>query len=150
MTSKLWPELPYEEWVDTRDTLHRWLQIIGKVLVTKSRWVNHSWHTALYVNATGLSTAVVHDSDKSFDLNLNFIEHFLNIRCSDGTGKQLHFKNESVASFYNRFIGALQELGIAAKIYEKPNELLDATPFPMDETHCSYDPFFANRYWQVL
>ena len=52
-----WPSLPLEEWSDTAATLHMWMQIVGKVRLVQSPWVNHSWHVTLYVTARGLTTS---------------------------------------------------------------------------------------------
>ena len=49
--SSAWPPLPLEEWSDTAATLHLWMQIVGKVRLVQSPWINHSWHVTLYVTA---------------------------------------------------------------------------------------------------
>jgi len=50
-----WPELPYAAWKDTRDTLHLWMQIVGKIRLMQTPWLNHSWHVVLYVTARSRS-----------------------------------------------------------------------------------------------
>ncbi len=150
MTSDLWPELPYESWRDTRETLHLWLQIIGKVRLTKSRWMNHSWHSTLYVTSRGLTTSVIHDIDVSFSIDLDFIEHSLIVQTSDGELTVLPLYEEPVASFHERVFRALDDLGVAVEINEKPNEVLEAIPFNRDRVHHSYNPELANRYWRIL
>lgn len=150
MTSDLWPDLPYDAWKDTLKTLHMWFQIVGKARLIKSRWVNHAWHSALYVTSRGLGTSIIHDLDVSFSIDFDFIEHSLLIQTSDGELTALPLMEESVASFHDRFFRALEDLGISVSIYEKPNEVLDPIPFPRDRIHHSYNPEFANRYWRVL
>lgn len=150
MANEHWPELPYEGWTDTRETLHRWLQIVGKIRLAKAPWENHGWQSALYVTARGLTTSVIHDVARSFSLELDFVAHRLALRCSDGGSASIPLRAESVAAFHRRCFSALRELGIAARIHGAPNEIADATPFLEDETHRAYDPDSTNRYWRAL
>lgn len=150
MTSDLWPELPYAAWKDTLDTLHMWLQMIGKVRLAKCRWVNHAWHSTLYVTPRGLSTSVIHDLNVSFSIDLDFIEHSLIVQTSDGQLTAFPLLAEPVATFHDKLFRALNELGISVAINEKPNEVVNAIPFPSDRVHHSYNLEFANRYWRAL
>lgn len=150
MPGNRWPELPYEEWKDTCQTFNRWMQILGKIRLSKSRWVNHSWHTTLYVTARGLTTSVIHDSDLSFSMDLDLVEHRWIAVSSDGRLAAFPLREESVASFHRRCFAALEGLGVRAEIHERPNEVPDPIPLAVDETHCRYDPDFANRFWRIL
>lgn len=145
-----WPDLPYEGWKETRETLHRWLQIVGKIRLSKSPWLNHGWHSTLYVTARGLTTSVIHDGELSFSIDFDFVVHELRIQRSNGTTSRFPLKSESVATFYNRCIEGLCDVGIDVKIFGQPNELVDALPFQKDQIHQTYDPEFANRFWRVL
>jgi len=97
-----------------------------------------------------LTTSIIHDSSQSFCIDLDFIGHIIRLKCNDGEIQSFQLQAESVASFYQRFMKALAELGIAVRINEKANEVLDSIPFSRDEEHCSYDPEFANRFWRSL
>ena len=55
MTQAAWPELPYAAWKDTYATLHLWTQIVGKIRLAQTPWLNHSWHVVLYVVGSPLS-----------------------------------------------------------------------------------------------
>jgi hypothetical protein len=145
-----WPALEYAEWKSTYETLHRWLQIVGKVRLSKEPWVNHSWSSTLYVTANGLSTSAFPVGAENLSIDFNFINHCLVLSMS--TGQQIDFKlqSESVAAFYGRIMSALEELGIDAKFEPKPNELADATPFRLDNQHRSYDRECAHTCWKVL
>ena len=79
-----WPELPYESWVDTRNTLHRWTQVVGKIRLALTPLVNHWWNVPLYVTARGLTTSTIPYGDRWFDMEFDFIAHVLRIRSSDG------------------------------------------------------------------
>ena len=50
-----WPTLPFEAWLDTRETLHLWTQIVGKVRMELSPPMNHWWQSAsITYNASSL------------------------------------------------------------------------------------------------
>ena len=145
-----WPELPTEEWRETCATLHLWTQIVGKIRLTKSPWLNHSWHVALYVTPRGLTTSPVPDGTRTFQIDFDFIDHRLRISTSDGVHRQFALPGHSVASFYGAIMEALAELGIAVAIDEMPNELPDPVRFSQDTAHASYDPDAVGRLLQIL
>ena len=145
-----WPELPTEEWRETYATLHSWTQIVGKIRLTKSPWLNHSWHVTLYVTPRGLTTSPVPDGTRTFQIDFDFIDHRLRISTSDGVHRQFALPGHSVASFYGAIMEALAELGIAVAIDEMPNELPDPVRFSQDTAHVSYDPDAVGRLLQIL
>jgi Family of unknown function (DUF5996) len=148
--SEHWPALPYAAWADTRATLHLWTQIVGKIRLAKTPWLNHSWHVTLYVSARGLTTGPIPDGARSFQIDFDFIDHVLWVRTSDGHFRQLMLKPTPVAEFYADLWIAFGELGLAVKINTMPNEIPDAVAFDQDTTHAAYDPDYANRFWRVL
>src|SRR5947209_11506790 len=107
-----WPELPYAAWQDTCTTLHLWTQIVGKIRLTLSPWLNHSWHVTLYVTARGLSTSPIPYGARNFEIEFDLIDHVLRIFVSDGTARQFTLAGHSVASFYARIMADLAALGI--------------------------------------
>jgi hypothetical protein len=145
-----WPSLPFEAWEDTYATLHRWTQIVGKVRLAQTPWVNHSWHVPLYVTSRGLTTSPIPYRDRTFDLTFDFLDHRLLIQTSDGGEAALPLKPQSVAAFYAELLRKLGELGVSVSIHGSPNELADATPFAEDRSHDSYDPAYATRFWRAL
>jgi uncharacterized protein DUF5996 len=145
-----WPELPYAAWRATSETLQLWTQIVGKIRLARTPWLNHSWHVALYVTARGLTTSPIPDGAHSFQIDFDFIDHALRISTSDGRQRQLPLVAQSVAAFYNAVMAALTELGIDVAIDDKPNELPDPIRFGEDHVHASYDADAALRFWQVL
>src|SRR4030081_1675844 len=94
-----WPELPTETWRDTCETLHLWTQIIGKIRLARTPWLNHSWHVALYVTARGLTTSPIPDGVRHFQIDLDFIDHLWRISTSDGATRQFALAGKSVARF---------------------------------------------------
>ncbi len=145
-----WPELPLAAWKDTRDTLHLWTQIAGKIRLALTPWQNHSWHVALYVTARGLTTSPIPFAGRSFQLDFDFIDHVLWLRTSDGHYRQVMLRPVAVSEFYAEVMAALDQLGIAARIKTMPCEIVDAVPFERDTAHAAYDPDYANRFWRVL
>ncbi len=145
-----WPDLPYTAWEQSCTTLHLWTQIVGKVRLVKTTWVNHSWHVALYVTARGLTTSPIPDGQRVFQIDFDFIDHRLLVSESNGETRSLVLAPMSVADFYQGLMGLLAELGIGAGIHEVPNEIPDPVPFSHDQVHAAYDPEYANRYWRVL
>jgi len=150
MPDPRWPELPYAAWKDTAATLQLWTQIVGKMRLAATPWLNHSWHVTLRVTARGLATPLISSADRDFQIELDFIDHTLWIRTSDGQFRQVMLRPVAVAEFYADVMIALEELGIALRIDEMPNEIPDAVRFGEDRTHASYDADFANRFWRVL
>jgi hypothetical protein len=145
-----WPELPTAAWRETYETLHLWTQIVGKIRLARTPWLNHSWHVTLYVTARGLTTSSIPDGTRSFQIDFDFIDHALRISTSDGTARQFALAGKSVAGFYTAIMADLAELGIDIAINETPNELQDPIRFSQDSRHASYDPDAVRRFFQIL
>ena len=147
---RFWPPLPFAEWQRTAETLHMWTQIIGKIRLALTPWINHSWHVTLYLTARGLTTSPIPHGFHNFEVRFDFFSHELRILKSDGALRVLPLQAESVASFYRAVMAAMDELGLPVKIDVLPNEITDPIPFDQDETHRTYDPAQANAFWRVL
>ena len=145
-----WPELPLASWRDTYATLQLWTQIVGKIRLTLSPWLNHSWHVTLYVTARGLSTSPIPYGTRNFDIEFDFIDHILRISVSDGATRQFALAGHSVASFYARVMADLAEFAIHVAIDETPNELPDPVRFSLDTAHASYDADAVRRFFAIL
>jgi hypothetical protein len=145
-----WPELNYADWKDTCATLHMWTQIVGKIRLVQTPWINHSWHVTLYLTARGLTTSPIPHGTNSFEIVFDFIDHQLRILKNDGAQKSVELKPRSVADFYKAVMTSLDDLKLPVKIDVVPNEIPDPIPFDRDEKHRSYDPEHANRFWRVL
>ncbi|HXI77665.1 MAG TPA: DUF5996 family protein [Steroidobacteraceae bacterium] len=148
--SPQWPELPYDAWQDTRATLHLWTQVVGKIRLQQTPWLNHSWHVTLYVTSKGLTTSPIPHGPRSFEIEFDFNQHVLDITVSDGNARRLPLRPQSVADFYAALMAALRELGVACTIKEAPCEIPGATPFSQDQTHAAYEAEDARRFWLAL
>ncbi|UJA21907.1 hypothetical protein HJD18_08475 [Thermoleophilia bacterium SCSIO 60948] len=139
-----------DDWTDTRDTLHMWTQIVGKLRLANAPMVNHWWQTALYVSPRGLTTTAIPNGTGIFDAELDFVDHVLWFRTDDGDERVIDLEPKSVADFYGEVSEALAELEIDAPILPRPVEVPDATPFPEQTAPGAYDPEATNLFWRQL
>ncbi len=146
----MWPALSSSEWEPTRETLHRWTQIVGKIRMAYAPALNHWWHVALYVDARGLTTSLFPTPAGGLEMAFDFIDHQLVVRRTDGATRTIGLYPRSVADFYAETTGRLAELGVSPRIVPRPVEVVDATPFAEDTHHGAYDADAAQRFWRQL
>jgi len=150
MTSRAaWPPLPYAEWRGTYETLHLMTQVVGKVRLSLTPWLNHSWHTPFYVSPRGLSTGVIHAPKRALELEFDLIDARLVIR-SDAPPVSLPLGPTSIAGFYSHVRALLRDLGVRAHIHAAPNELPQAVPFRDDREQRPYEPTQARAFFRAL
>ena len=149
-TTTAWPELPYKAWRDTCETLQLWTQIVGKIRLAQTPWLNHSWHVTLYVTSRGLTTSPIPHGLHTFEIEFDFIAHELVIAVRDGASRTIALEPRMVADFYAAVMSALDELGISVHINEYPCEIAAAVRFTADRMHSAYDRDYAQRFWQAL
>ena len=147
---EVWPTLPLAPWQDTLATLHMWTQIVGKTRLALAPMTNHWWQVTLYVTARGLSTSPMPYQDRSFEVDFDFIDHLLSVRTSGGDTRTLPLIPRPVAEFHREYFALLRSLGLEVKIRPVPVEVQEATPFPADQAHRSYDPDAAQRCFRIL
>ena len=147
---QFWPALPFAEWQPTAETLHMWTQIIGKIRLSLTPWINHSWHVTLYLTSRGLTTSPIPHGLHTFEIRFDFIAHELRILKSTGALRVIKMAPQSVAEFYRAVMNALNELELPVKIDLLPNEIEHPIHFDRDDQHRSYSPEDANRFWRVL
>jgi hypothetical protein len=145
-----WPSLPLEAWQDTCATLHLYTQIVGKIRLVQTPWINHSWHVTLYVTARGLTTSLIPYGTRAFQITFDFIDHHVVVESNDGGVARLPLHAQSVATFYRDLMDAMQRLDIRVRIHPLPNEVAEPVRFDRDEQHRAYDADYANRFWRVL
>ncbi|HEX2463116.1 MAG TPA: DUF5996 family protein [Thermoanaerobaculia bacterium] len=145
-----WPDLPLQSWADTCMTLHRWTQVVGKVRLACTPWINHSWHVTLYVTAQGLTTGPMALDQVVLQIDLDFTNHELVVSSMDGRRRGFALEPLSVADFYDELMEALDALGFGVAIVTQPNEVADITPLDSDHDHAAYDADAANKFWRML
>lgn len=150
MSLDSWPELPYAAWHESCATLHLWTQIVGKIRLARTPWLNHGWQVALYVTPSGLTTSPIPDGDRTFEIRFDLQHHHLDIEVSDGGSRRMRLQPMSVADFRSAVFAALHSVDIDIEIDDLPSEIPDAIPFSRDRTHASYDRHYVQRFAQVL
>ena len=149
MTTEL-PVLRVDSWTPTRETLHMWLQIVGKMRMVCTPAVNHWWHVPLYVTARGLATGFAPTPGAGWDAEFDLVGHRLVLSTPSGGREVLPLHAQTVAGFYRDVQDALARLDLRIRISASPNEVPDAIPFAQDEVHSAYDPEAANAFWRQL
>ena len=141
--SSRWPELDFVKMQDTIETLHQWIQIVGKIRLKTMPWQNHSWHTTLYVTSNGFSTHGIPYEGRIIQIDFNFRKHQLVIQCSDTEELTMDLYGRTVADFYSELFEKLESIGLHIKIHGKPNEMEPAIPFKENMVNKTYEPDVA-------
>lgn len=145
-----WPILSYEKGKDTYETLHMCTQIVGKIKLAILPWINHSWHVTLHITPTGLTTESIPYKAQNFQIDFDFIVHQLKISTSKGKSCQFDLRGISVAEFYRKILGLLNDLEIDVIIKPVPVEVSNPIPFDQDIFHASYDEEQVTAFHQAL
>src|SRR3954451_19886308 len=145
-----WPVLDYASARDTLAALQLWTQVVGKVRLALTPWLNHGWHVPLYVNARGIGTSPMHSAGGLVEIDFDLVAHRLVIRTAETADGAFALEPMSVAAFYRRCMEALQAAGHPVAIDVMPNEVADPIRFPDDETHAAYDAPAVHAFWRAL
>lgn len=145
-----WPELPWDAWKDTCDTLHLWTQVVGKVKLELTPFLNEWWEVGFDVTARGLTASAIPYDCGIFSVGFDFVDHHLSVATSEGAVRMMPLAPRPVAEFYRTFMATLGELGIDVSINPLPVEVPDPVPFDRDHAHAAYDPDYVNRWWRIL
>lgn len=145
-----WPELPYDAWRDTRDTLHMYLQVIGKVRLALAPMEPQWAQVPLYVTARGLNTSPIPHPAGTFDVDVDLSDHVVAVRVAGRDVRQIRLEPRTVADFYRELMAALEASGVPVAISKGPSEVPEPIPFAQDTVHASYEPEWANRFWRAL
>jgi hypothetical protein len=146
------PELPLTEWEATKDTLHLWVQIVGKVRLASTAPRNHWWHCPLYLDVRGLTTRRMHAGNgTTFEIVFDFVDHRLVTETNDGAVESFDLVDGlSVAEFDENVHAVLARLGVDVPIRETPYRVPMTAPFPDDREHAAYDRDAVERFWRIL
>ncbi|MDO9352875.1 MAG: DUF5996 family protein [Solirubrobacteraceae bacterium] len=145
-----WPALRVEDWAATRDTLHLWSQVVGKVKMAKAPMLNHWWHVTFVVSPRGLTTGAIPDGDRVFEMEFDFVDHLLRVTVQGGEERTVSLEPKSVATFHAETMAALAALGIDVSIWPVPVEVVVAIPFEDDTAGREYDAASASAFWRQL
>jgi hypothetical protein len=145
----VWPVLSYADGRETWATLHLWSQVVGKVRLALTPWLNHSWQTPLYLTARGLTTGLIPYGGRGLDLEFDLVGHRLDVR-ADTASSTVELGPMPVSRFYAATMEALEAVGAPVGIYAVPNELPEAVPFAEDHRPRAYAPEQAERMFRAL
>jgi Family of unknown function (DUF5996) len=145
-----WPDLPFEAWRETCETLLLWTQIVGKVRIACTPLINHWWNATFHVTSRGLMAPAMPYRGRTFDVVFDLAEHRLRIEASDGRAEVLALEPMTVADFYAAAMQALHRLDVDVHIWTVPSEIENALAFEQDRTHRQYDRVYVERFWQAL
>jgi hypothetical protein len=143
--------MPLDAWRPTKNTLHLYLQIIGKIRLKLHPRINHWWHAPLYVSPRGLTTRTIPFQGGNFEIELDFHDHELKIRTSSGEYEDFAlYDGLTVADFYQSLMANLEKLGIVPRIWAVPYEAPSKTPFAEDHENGSYEKEYVERFHAIL
>ncbi|CAA9463322.1 MAG: Ava_C0101 and related proteins [uncultured Solirubrobacteraceae bacterium] len=149
--SEAWPPLPYRDWEPTKQTLHRFVQIAGKIRMALTPSLNHWWHVTLYVGTRGLSTGPMPYGDRDVEIAFDLVDQRLRVGTSEGDERGFRLVDPlPCGDFYSELFSALEALGVEVAIHAEPFDLGDSPAFPDDTVNVSFDADAVTRYWQVL
>jgi hypothetical protein len=145
-----WPALPPAAWKETRQTLHMYLQVIGKIrLGLMPKW-NQWWNVTFYVTPRGFTTTSIPYGHRTFEIRLDFVDHALLLDTSEGARVTLPLVPRTVADFYRQVNAILNDLHLQTPIWPHPVEIPNPIPFLEDTIHCSYDREWVERFWTTV
>ena len=146
----VWPALPQPAWSGSCATLQLWTQIVGKVRLSLTPALNHTWNVTLYPTVRGLTTSPMPHGNRFLQIDFDFIEHVLILQTSDDKHATVDLGPMTVARFYQEVMAALDRLDSPVRIWRMPVEIAQAVPFDQDFTHREYDPEYVQRFWRIL
>lgn len=145
-----WPELPYKAWRETKQTLHLYLQVIGKLRLALAPMEPQWGQVPLYLTARGLNTSPIPHRNGAFDVDVDFVDHTVAVRTRQGRIERIGLEPRTVADFYRELMAALERAGVPVEISTQATEVPDPIPYPDDTEHRSYQPEWAHRFWSAL
>jgi hypothetical protein len=148
--SSPWPELDWPAWRETAIGLQLRTQIVGKLRLALTPWLNHSWHVPLYLTARGLGTSSIPCGDRILQVDFDLIAEWVVLATSDGRVRTIPLAAGTIASFHAAVLTALADLGVTVSIDPKPSEMPEALPFADDHAERPYDAEAARRFWRAL
>jgi hypothetical protein len=148
-----WPELPYDQWRETCDTLHAQTQLLGKLAVALAPPEPQLQHAALRLTARGWETLPLPapDGSGSFVVALDLRSHEALVEHSAGQGRRFALaQGRSVGELAREVLGASRELAGDFEIDLRPQEVAWTVPLDEDEEHRTYDPTQVEDYFAAV
>ncbi|MCA9858256.1 MAG: hypothetical protein KC438_00970 [Thermomicrobiales bacterium] len=149
-TKERWPELDYDQWADTLETVHMWTQIVGKTKLANCPFLNQWWEIGFQLTPVGLTSGQMESAEGLLAIDFDFLEHVLTMRASSGLTRSISLYPRSVADFFEEYQRTIALFGVAPIKLAAPAEVPDPIPFAKDTIHASYDPDAVIRWFRVM
>lgn len=150
MASDSWPALDWPAWRETAIGLQLRCQIVGKVRLALTPWLNHSWHVPFYLTARGWTTSAIPCGNRILQIDFDLIDDRVIFATSDGETRSIALTAGSIADFHAATIAALTALGADPTFDGMPSEMPDAVAFADDHAPRPYDADAARDFWRAL
>jgi len=137
-----WPQMSYEPWRATCDTLHAHTQVLGKLAVELAPPEPQLQHAALRLTARGWETLPLPAPDRSGSLVviLDLRSHEAAIEHSGGRTIRVPLTpHRAVGAVTRDVLAAVRDLGGPVEIDPTPQEVPWRVPLDQDEEHAHYD-----------
>lgn len=145
-----WPEIKWSRWRDTAVALQLRTQIVGKVRLALTPWLNHSWHVPLYVSARGLTTSPIRLGARILEIEFDFLTDNLTFFTSDGYERHTPLCAGRISDFHATVLAVLADLDVMVTVGGSPSEMPNAVPFAQDHVERPYDADAARDFWRAL
>jgi len=151
-THSLLAPLPYEDWIETKTTLHLFTQIVGKLQLRYTRLRNHWWNVTFRPSARGIATHLMHVADTFFEVEFDFIEHCVIVRSNRPSKSQTVVLRDglSIAEFYQSLFSLFRSMDLELSVLATPYGMNVTTPFSQDVQHHRYDPVLVQHWWNAV
>ncbi|HLY41443.1 MAG TPA: DUF5996 family protein [Terracidiphilus sp.] len=147
---EIWPALPQSEWSDTCAALQLWMQIVGKVRLALTPPTNHCWNVTLYPTVRGITTSPMAYGNLIVQIDFDFLDHALVIEAGAGRRRQIPLRPMAIATFFDRLMSELENVGAPVHIWPMPQELSRPIRFDLDRAQRPYNAEYAQRFWRIL
>lgn len=108
------------------------MQIVGKVKLKLTPFLNDWWNVTFAVAARGLTRLTIPFGQRVFQVDVDVIDHQVKIDASNGSSVSMPLAARSVADFFREFMTHLETLGIQVTINTRLVEVHNGIPFEDD------------------
>jgi hypothetical protein len=145
-----WPQLDWPAWRDTAVGLQLRAQVVGKVRLALTPWLNHSWHVPFYLTARGWTSSAIPCGSRILQIDFDLIGDAVVFATSDGAARSIPLAAGTIADFHTEVVAALDPLGAASDFDGSPSEMPGYPPFADDHEQRPYDAEAVRDFWRAL
>lgn len=152
MSATGWPPLPWAwTWPASQAYVHLVTQMMGKLRLALSPSQPEWSHASLALGPRGLTTGALPWGDGSIEVRFDVVDGTLDVLASGGSSRRISVvPARRIADIWADLRGELDRLGVEAQLWDKPQELSDATPFSQDDRERAWDPSSVAAWFASL